>query len=118
MDQVQRSGSISGLRSVCPSVQGNRLILRADVALSYFTQTLWWKRAILIASVVPITIVTNAFRIIGTGLLAHFFGAEMAQGFFHGFSGWLVIVMASLLLFTEGLLLAQGPGGVKQEVPA
>jgi len=41
----------------------------------------------------------------GTGVLAHFFGDQVAQGFFHTFSGWLIFAFAFILLFTEGLLL-------------
>ncbi len=41
----------------------------------------------------------TAIRVAGTGLAAHFVGPEAAQGFFHEFSGWLVFVVAFVLLF-------------------
>jgi exosortase len=44
-------------------------------------------KAILIASTVPIALITNIVRVTGTGILAHFYGAKMARGFLHDFSG-------------------------------
>jgi exosortase/archaeosortase family protein len=45
----------------------------------------------------------------GTGFLAHFWGLEMAQGFYHTFAGWLVFVVAFVLLLACGSLLARFP---------
>jgi len=63
-------------------------------------------RAVLIVlAAVPIAIVTNAARVSGTGILARFYGTEVADGFFHEFSGWVIYVVAFLLLFAFGWLL-------------
>jgi exosortase/archaeosortase family protein len=47
----------------------------------------------------------------GTGALAHFFGNEVAQGFFHTFSGWVVFVVAFFLLFSLDVGLRALPDG-------
>jgi exosortase len=63
-------------------------------------------RAVLIVlAAVPIAIVTNAARVSGTGILARFYGTEVADGFFHEFSGWVIYIVAFLLLFAFGWLL-------------
>ncbi|HEX8501078.1 MAG TPA: exosortase [Pyrinomonadaceae bacterium] len=63
-------------------------------------------RAVLVVlAAVPIAIVTNAARVSGTGVLARFYGTEIADGFFHEFSGWVIYVVAFLLLFAFGWLL-------------
>ena len=63
-------------------------------------------RAVLIVlAAVPIAIVTNAARVSGTGVLARYYGTEVADGFFHEFSGWVIYVVAFLLLFAFGWLL-------------
>ena len=63
-------------------------------------------RAVLVVlAAVPIAIVTNAARVSGTGVLARFYGTEVADGFFHEFSGWVIYVVAFLLLFAFGWLL-------------
>ena len=65
----------------------------------------FWRSAIIVLSAVPIAIVTNAFRVSGTGVLAHYYGTEVADGFFHSFSGWVVYIVAFVLLFAVGWLL-------------
>jgi exosortase/archaeosortase family protein len=47
----------------------------------------------------PIAVVANSFRIVGTGLLVQYWDPEKAEGFFHLFSGWLIFVISLLLLF-------------------
>ena len=47
----------------------------------------FWRSAVIILSAVPIAILTNALRVSGTGVLAHYYGTEVADGFFHSFSG-------------------------------
>jgi exosortase len=65
----------------------------------------FWRSIILVVSAVPIAILTNALRVSGTGVLAHYYGTEVADGFFHSFSGWVVYIVAFLLLFAVGWLL-------------
>ncbi len=43
-------------------------------------------------------IVSNGARVAGTGIAAHRFGPAAAEGFFHEFSGWVVFVVAFLLM--------------------
>jgi hypothetical protein len=41
----------------------------------------------------------------GTGVLAHYYGTEVADGFFHSFSGWAIYIVAFILLFGIGMIL-------------
>jgi len=43
----------------------------------------------------------------GTGVLAHYFGIEAAEGFYHTFSGWLIFVVAFALLLACGAVLSK-----------
>ena len=81
-------------------------------------------RAVLIVlAAVPIAIITNAARVSGTGILARYYGTEVADGFFHEFSGWVIYVVAFLLLFAFGWLLDRfnptrgGRGGGPKSAP-
>ncbi len=65
----------------------------------------FWRSVILVTSAIPIAIVTNALRVSGTGVLTHYFGSKVADGFFHYFSGWIVYLFAFVLLLTIGWLL-------------
>jgi exosortase len=75
----------------------------------------FWRSTVLVLSAVPIAILTNALRVSGTGVLAHYYGTKVADGFFHSFSGWVVYIAAFLLLFAVGWVLDRigrlGKGG-------
>lgn len=81
----------------------------------------FWRSTILVLSAVPIAILTNALRVSGTGVLAHYYGTRVADGFFHSFSGWVVYIAAFLLLFAVGWLLDKiggfGRGASKAAAP-
>jgi exosortase len=76
-----------------------------------------WRSAILVLSAVPIAIITNAGRVSGTGILARYYGTEVADGFFHEFSGWVVYIAAFLLLFALGWVLDKFGARRKQRQP-
>jgi exosortase len=61
-----------------------------------------WRSLILVLAAVPIAILTNALRVSGTGVLAHYYGTRVADGFFHSFSGWVIYIAAAALLFATG----------------
>ena len=65
-----------------------------------------WLRVILVISAIPIAVVANGFRIMGSGLLGEYWDPGKAAGFFHLFSGWLIFVLSIGLLV--GLHLAAG----------
>jgi exosortase/archaeosortase family protein len=64
-----------------------------------------WRSLILVLAAVPIAILTNALRVSGTGVLAHYYGTRVADGFFHSFSGWVIYIAAAALLFATGWVL-------------
>ena len=65
----------------------------------------FWRSLILVIAAVPIAILTNALRVSGTGVLAHYYGTRVADGFFHTFSGWVIYVAAAFLLLGTGWVL-------------
>jgi exosortase len=62
-------------------------------------------RIILPLSALPLAIFINILRVSGTGIIADYFGPEVAQGFFHKFSGLVLFVLGFVLLFLEYLLI-------------
>ena len=89
----------SGLRSLIS-------LLALAVVFAYITQRRVSTRWLLVLSAVPIALVANACRIWGTGVLAHRYGTQAAEGFYHTFAGWLVFVVAFGLLLGEACLLS------------
>ena len=65
----------------------------------------FWRSVIIVGSAVPIAILTNASRVSGTGILSHYYGTGVADGFFHTFSGWAIYIVAFLLLFLVGWIV-------------
>ena len=66
---------------------------------------------VLVASAVPITIVANAGRVVGTALIGQWLGVQYALGFFHTFSGWLIFLLAFVCLLGVHRLIRLVPVG-------
>lgn len=100
---LEVADACSGLRSLMS-------LLALAVAYAVFSQRSNLMRVIMVLSAVPIAIATNMFRVIVTGVLAHFYGAAAAEGFFHEFAGLAVFALAMILLFVLGAVLRKvGP---------
>jgi exosortase len=82
----------------CSGIRSLVSLLTLAIVFGYFSDPRGWVRTLLAVSSVPVAIVTNGFRVAGTGIAAHQFGAAAAEGFFHEFSGWLVFVAAFILM--------------------
>ena len=91
----------------CSGIRSLVSLLALAVVFAYMTQRRAWKTAVLVVSAIPISIVANAFRIWGTGVLAHVYGTQAAEGFYHTFAGWLVFVVAFVLLAAEGFVISR-----------
>lgn len=91
----------------CSGIRSLISLLALSVVFAYFSQNTTWKRIVLVLSTFPIAIIANAARVTGTGILAHHYGDQVAQGFFHGFSGWILFVVAFVCLSLVGALLTK-----------
>lgn len=83
----------------CSGIRSLFSLLATGLVYGYFTDDHVGRRTLLAVATVPIAIMANAVRVAGTGVLAHFSGPAAADGFFHGFAGWLVFMSALLMLF-------------------
>jgi exosortase D (VPLPA-CTERM-specific) len=103
--QLQVVDACSGLRYLFP-------LLVMGILLAYFYRAAMWKRLVLVFSTIPLTILTNSLRIALTGIIYAHWGAAAAEGFFHGFSGWLIFMVSLVVLLAEIWVLrriAPGP---------
>lgn len=92
--QLQVVDACSGLRYLFP-------LLIMGILLAYFYRAALWKRLVLVLSTIPLTIGVNSLRIALTGVIYANFGAAAAEGFFHGFSGWLIFIVSLFILVAE-----------------
>lgn len=100
--QLQVADACSGLHSLISLVV-------LGILLAYLFKTAFWKRAVLLVSTVPISIITNSLRISLTGILYEVWGARVAEGFFHGFSGWFIFMLSLGVLLVEMWILKKIP---------
>ncbi|MGH9449011.1 MAG: exosortase/archaeosortase family protein [Terriglobia bacterium] len=56
-------------------------------------------RVILAVAAVPIAVLANGLRIMGTGITGLYWNPDKAQGFFHEFSGWVIFILSLIVLF-------------------
>jgi exosortase len=101
----------------CSGIRSLMTLVTLAVVFAYFTRPSsddgdgrgsWFgpvRATLIVLAAVPIAIITNAGRVSGTGILSHYYGTQVADGFFHSFSGWVVYVVAFLLLFAFGWLV-------------
>lgn len=55
-------------------------------------------RALLVGITLPVAIVVNAFRVFLTGFLVFYVSPEMGEGFMHMSEGWLLFIVAFVIL--------------------
>jgi len=60
-----------------------------------------WKQVVLLASIVPIALVSNILRITATAWCYQLFGAEVGGHFAHDAAGWLMMPLALVLVGLE-----------------
>ncbi len=83
----------------CSGIRSLISLLTLGIVFGYFTDPRLWVRTALALATVPIAIAANGFRVAGTGIAAHYYGADAAQGFFHSFSGWIIFIAAFIMMF-------------------
>lgn len=91
----------------CSGIRSLVSLITLGVLYGYFIDPRMSVRLAIVISTVPVAILANAIRVAGTGVAAEYLGAESAEGFFHGFSGWAVFLVAcGALVGIHHLLMA------------
>ncbi|MDX1979042.1 MAG: exosortase/archaeosortase family protein [Bryobacteraceae bacterium] len=101
---VVRDGNILELPSkrlsVVEACSGIRSLLSLSflsLIYGYFFESRIWMRWLLFVATVPIAITANASRVTMTGLLSEV-NVEYSRGVYHSLSGWVVFVVAMVIL--------------------
>jgi len=106
--QLQVVDACSGLRYVLP-------LIALGILCAYFFQKNIWKRVVLVFLTLPIAVLMNGVRVSLTAILSQWISPKAAEGFFHGFSGWLVFLLSfSLLMVFSYILKLLPPKEVKK----
>ena len=101
---VYRDGNILELASqklsvaeACSGIRSLMSLSFLSLVYSYFFDTRVWMRWVLLAATIPIAILANAGRVTITGMLSEI-NPELAHGFFHELEGWVIFVIAGIML--------------------
>jgi exosortase len=95
---LELPGTRLEVAEACSGIRSLVSLLTLAIVLAWFTEPRNGRRVVIALSAIPIAILANAARVAGTGLMSHWIGEEAARGFFHTFSGWLMFVVAFVLL--------------------
>ena len=89
--QLQVVAACSGLRYILS-------LLALGIIYCYFYQRTVWKAAVLLIALIPAAILANALRVAAMGVYP-----SLQEGFWHGFTGWLIFVFCfSILALLNG----------------
>ena len=110
---IHLANSTLEVADACSGIRSLISLLALGTVFAYFTLDRAWKRIVLVLLTVPIAVLANSFRVTGTAVLSHYYGSKVADGFFHSFSGWVVFVVAFMLLFLCGRILSLTKKGAK-----
>lgn len=83
----------------CSGIRSLISLTTLAIIYGYVLEPRVWRRVLLAFSAIPIAVIANGLRIVGTGLLGEYWDPDKAEGFFHTFSGWLIFVVSLLMLF-------------------
>ena len=101
---VLREGNILELASqrlnvveACSGIRSLLSLTFLSLVYAYFFDKKVWMRPVLLVATVPIAILANAGRVTLTGVASEYDPA-LAEGFFHYASGWVIFMVALVIL--------------------
>ncbi len=89
----------------CSGIRSLLSLTFLSLVYGYFFEKKRWIRVVLFLATIPIAIVANGSRVAVTGILAQW-KPELAEGFFHESTGWVIfmIALAFLIIFHQLLV--------------
>ncbi len=98
-----------GVAEACSGLRAISSLVIGALLLGYLDLDRIWAKVVLFGLAVPAAILTNVIRVAGTALLADR-DPELATGFYHTFSGWLVFLVGLGILLALTKLLKRLSG--------
>ncbi len=101
----------------CSGIRSLVSLVTLAIIYGYFLEPRIWRRVVLALAAVPIAVLANGLRIMGTGLLAQYWSPDKAEGFFHSFAGWVIFLLSlGMLLLVHGTMTRLGSKHAAREV--
>jgi exosortase len=103
---ILREGNVINLPAMalevaeaCSGIRSLMSLLTLAIIYGYLMEKRLWIRWLLALASVPIAVLSNSIRIIGTGLLVQYWDADKAEGYFHASWGWIIFIISLLMLY-------------------
>jgi len=103
---VLREGNVINLPSMplevaeaCSGIRSLMSLSTWAIMYAYLMEKRTGVRILLALASLPIAVAANGLRIVGTGLIVQYGDPQLAEGFFHAFSGLLIFLVSLLMLF-------------------
>lgn len=103
---VFREGNIINLPKMplevaeaCSGIRSLMSLVTLAIIYGYLMEKRRWRRWLLALASVPITVIANDVRIVGTGLLVQYWDPAIAEGYYHASWGWLIFVVSLAMLY-------------------
>jgi exosortase len=93
----------------CSGIRSLMSLLTVSIVFGYFLEQSISRRMLLAAASIPIAIVANCLRIVGTGLCVQYWDPDKALGFFHEFSGWVMFLISLTCLYAVHRMVSLWP---------
>ena len=89
----------------CSGIRSLVSLFTLGIVFGYFADPRSWVRTVIALSAIPVAILANGLRVASAGWAAHYMGQAGVEGLFHEFSGWVVFVVAFLMMLALQRLL-------------
>lgn len=96
---------VLNVTEACSGIRSLMSLGTLGMILAYFLPVAGWLRIAFVLSTIPVALVANAARVAGTGMLGEYFSEQASTGFYHLFEGWVVFLVAFVILFAESMVL-------------
>jgi exosortase len=96
-----------GIVEACSGLRMLVIFFALTTAVALVTRRPLWEKVLMVASAVPIALLSNLIRITATGILHETVGSEIANAVFHDLAGWLMMPLALGMLWVEFTLLSR-----------
>ena len=99
----------------CSGIRSLVSLFTLGIVFGYFVDRRPWMRAAIALSAIPVAILANAMRVASAGVAAHYYGPAGVEGLFHDFSGFMVFIVAFVMMLgVQRLLLRLLPPRLPQ----
>ena len=93
------------IAEVCSGIRSLTTLTAFTAAYAWYTQKTALKKGLLFLCSIPVAILCNIIRVFSICLVAAIFGQDAAVGYYHEYSGYVLVLLSILFIFQIGNIL-------------